>query len=94
MIGSLHPTLASRALHVELRRIAQDEQVRTNKKLAALNGKSTPESLQALLAQHNHRLVNKILSPHLHSYFFFDGERIVFQRQWRDRKFVKSEFFA
>ena len=27
MIGSLHPTLASRALHVELRRIAQDEQV-------------------------------------------------------------------
>lgn len=48
-------------LRERLHDIAHEEQARTSKKLATLNGESTPESLEDLLAQHNHRLINKIL---------------------------------
>lgn len=48
-------------LRDRLNDIAQDEQARTAKKLAALNGQSTPQGMEQLLTQHNHRLVNKIL---------------------------------
>jgi len=48
-------------LRQRLHDIAQEEQGRTAKKLAALNGHSTEQALQDLLAQHNHRVVNKIL---------------------------------
>jgi glutamyl-tRNA reductase len=48
-------------LRQRLHDIAQEEQGRTAKKLASLNGKSTEEAVEDLLAQHNHRLVNKIL---------------------------------
>ena len=48
-------------LRDRLHDIARQEQDRTARKLAALNGQSTPAALQELLEQHNHRLVNKIL---------------------------------
>lgn len=48
-------------LRERLHDIAEAEHGRTAKKLAALNGESTPDTLADLLAQHNHRLVNKIL---------------------------------
>ena len=48
-------------LRQRLHDIAQEEQGRTAKKLASLNGQSTEQSIEDLLAQHNHRLVNKIL---------------------------------
>jgi glutamyl-tRNA reductase len=48
-------------LRQRLHDIAEEEQGRTAKKLASLNGKSTEQSIEDLIAQHNHRLVNKIL---------------------------------
>ncbi|MGB0767767.1 MAG: glutamyl-tRNA reductase [Phycisphaeraceae bacterium] len=48
-------------LRQRLHDIAETEHERTAKKLAALNGDATGQSLEQLLAQHNHRLVNKIL---------------------------------
>lgn len=48
-------------LRERLHDIAQEEQSRTAKKLASLNGQSTEQSIEDLLAQHNHRVVNKIL---------------------------------
>lgn len=48
-------------LRQRLHDIAHEEQGRTAKKLASLNGQSTEQSIEDLLAQHNHRLVNKIL---------------------------------
>lgn len=48
-------------LRQRLHDIAQEEQGRTAKKLASLNGQSTEEAIEDLIAQHNHRLVNKIL---------------------------------
>ena len=48
-------------LRQRLHDIAREEQSRTAKKLASLNGHSTEEAVEDLLAQHNHRLVNKIL---------------------------------
>ena len=48
-------------LRQRLQNIAEEEQQRTAKKLASLNGQSTEQSVEDLLAQHNHRLVNKIL---------------------------------
>ena len=48
-------------LRERLHDIAKEEQGRTAKKLAALNGQTTDEALDDLLQQHNHRLVNKIL---------------------------------
>ena len=50
-----------RQLRERLVDIARQEQGRTERKLAALNGKASPDALQELLEQHNHRLVNKIL---------------------------------
>jgi glutamyl-tRNA reductase len=48
-------------LRERLHDIAKEEHGRTARKLAALNGEATPDGLQDLLEQHNHRLVNKIL---------------------------------
>lgn len=48
-------------LRQRLQDIAQEEQGRTAKKLVNLNGQSTEEAVEDLIAQHNHRLVNKIL---------------------------------
>jgi len=48
-------------LRQRLHDIAQEEQGRTAKKLASLNGQSTAQAVEDLIAQHNHRLVNKIL---------------------------------
>ena len=48
-------------LRQRLHDIAEEEQGRTARKLASLNGQSTEQSIEELLAQHNHRLVNKIL---------------------------------
>lgn len=48
-------------LRQRLHDIAEEEYGRTAKKLASLNGKSTEQAIEDLLAQHNHRLVNKIL---------------------------------
>ncbi|MEM6258088.1 MAG: glutamyl-tRNA reductase [Planctomycetota bacterium] len=48
-------------LRQRLHDIAEQEQGRTAKKLASLNGQSTEQAVEDLLAQHNHRLVNKIL---------------------------------
>ncbi|MEM9346004.1 MAG: glutamyl-tRNA reductase [Planctomycetota bacterium] len=48
-------------LRQRLHDIAEQEQGRTAKKLASLNGKSTEQAVEDLIAQHNHRLVNKIL---------------------------------
>ncbi|MFN3166170.1 MAG: glutamyl-tRNA reductase [Phycisphaeraceae bacterium] len=48
-------------LRERLHDIAKEEQGRTARKLAALNGEATADGLQDLLEQHNHRLVNKIL---------------------------------
>lgn len=48
-------------LRQRLHDIAQEEQGRTAKKLASLNGHSTEQAIEDLIAQHNHRLVNKIL---------------------------------
>ncbi len=48
-------------LRQRLNDIAQEEQGRTAKKLASLNGQSTEQAVEDLIAQHNHRLVNKIL---------------------------------
>lgn len=48
-------------LRQRLHDIAEAEQGRTAKKLASLNGQSTEQAVEDLLAQHNHRLVNKIL---------------------------------
>jgi len=48
-------------LRQRLHDIAEQEQGRTAKKLASLNGKSTQQAVEDLIAQHNHRLVNKIL---------------------------------
>lgn len=48
-------------LRQRLHDIAQEEQGRTARKLAALNGQSTEDTVQGLIEQHNHRLVNKIL---------------------------------
>lgn len=48
-------------LRERLHDIAKEEQGRTTKKLVALNGQTTEQGIEDLLAQHNHRLVNKIL---------------------------------
>ncbi|MEO0477690.1 MAG: hypothetical protein AAF085_17230 [Planctomycetota bacterium] len=48
-------------LRQRLHDIAEEEHGRTEKKLASLNGQSTEQAIEDLLAQHNHRLVNKIL---------------------------------
>lgn len=48
-------------LRQRLHSIADEEHGRTAKKLASLNGDSTEQAVENLLAQHNHRLVNKIL---------------------------------
>jgi glutamyl-tRNA reductase len=48
-------------LRQRLHDIAQEERGRTAKKLASLNGDSTHEAIDDLIAQHNHRLINKIL---------------------------------
>lgn len=48
-------------LRQRLQSIAEEEQGRTTRKLAALNGQTTEQAIEDLLAQHNHRLVNKIL---------------------------------
>ncbi|MFK7789887.1 MAG: glutamyl-tRNA reductase [Phycisphaeraceae bacterium] len=48
-------------LRQRLHDIAEEEQGRTAKKIASLNGDSTEQAVEDLLAQHNHRLVNKIL---------------------------------
>ncbi len=48
-------------LRQRLHAMAEEEQGRTARKLAALNGESTEENVQSLIEQHNHRLVNKIL---------------------------------
>jgi len=48
-------------LRERLHEIAREEQGRTARKLAALNGASSDQALDELLQQHNHRLVNKIL---------------------------------
>lgn len=48
-------------LRERLHDIAEEEQGRTTRKLAALNGHTSEQALEDLLKQHNHRLVNKIL---------------------------------
>jgi glutamyl-tRNA reductase len=48
-------------LRMQLHDIGQAEQERTNRKLEAANGSADKEAMSALLAEHTHRVINKIL---------------------------------